>query len=59
MTEQQQGPSLAVQWLRLPAPNAGALGSIPAQRTRSHVPQLKDPAVLNEDRVQLICGAAK
>ena len=30
-----------VQWLRLRAPNAGCLGSIPGQRTRSHMLQLK------------------
>ena len=29
------------QWLRFRAPNAGALGSIPAQGTRCHVPQLR------------------
>ena len=33
--------SLVLQWLRLWAPNAGGLGSIPGQRTRSHVPQLR------------------
>ena len=52
-----------VQWLRLCAPNAGSLGSIPGQGTRSHMPQLrvhmpqlkiphaatKDPACRNED----------
>ena len=27
------GPSLAVQWLRLRAPNAGCLGLIPGQGT--------------------------
>ena len=32
---------LVVQWLRLPTPNAGGLGSIPAQGTRSHMPRLK------------------
>ena len=48
-----------VQWLKLRAPNAGALGSISAQGTRSYMPQLKDPPVLNEDREQLICDAAK
>lgn len=31
------GTSLVVQWLRLPAPNAGVLGSLPGQGTRSHV----------------------
>ena len=30
---------LVVQWLRLHAPNAGGLGSIPDQGTKSHVPQ--------------------
>ena len=29
--------SLVVQWLRLHASNAGGLGSIPVQGTRSHV----------------------
>ncbi|TEA37350.1 hypothetical protein DBR06_SOUSAS1910041, partial [Sousa chinensis] len=33
--------SLVVQWLRLCAPNAGGLGSIPGQGTRSHMPQLR------------------
>ena len=28
-----------VQWLRLQAPNAGGLGLIPGQRTRSRMPQ--------------------
>ena len=31
-----EGTSLLVQWLRLRAPNAGGLCSIPAQGTRSH-----------------------
>ena len=35
------GTSLVVQWLRLQAPNAGGLGLIPGQGTRSHMPQLK------------------
>ena len=35
------GTSLLVQWLRLCAPNAGDLGSIPGQGTRSHMQQLK------------------
>ena len=34
------GTSLVVQWLRLHAPNAGGLGSIPGQGTRSHMLQL-------------------
>ena len=33
--------SLVVQRLRLHAPNAGGRGSIPVQRTRSHMPQLR------------------
>ena len=39
--EGRGGTSLVVQWLRLRAPNAGDLGSIPGQGTRSHVPQLR------------------
>ena len=42
------GTSLAVQWLRLHAPNAGGLGSIPVRggryrnlQLRVHMPQLK------------------
>ena len=33
------GASLVVWWLRLHAPNAGGLGPIPGQGTRSHRPQ--------------------
>ena len=35
------GTSLAVQWRRLHTPNAGSLGLIPGQGTRSHMPQLR------------------
>ena len=35
------GISLAVQWLRLHALNAGGLGLIPGQGTRYHMPQLR------------------
>ena len=35
------GTSLVIQWLRLWAPNAGGLGSILGQGTRSHMPQLR------------------
>ena len=35
------GTSLVVQWLRIHAPNAGSLGSLPAQAIRSHMPELK------------------
>ena len=31
-----RGTSLLVQWLRIRVPNAGGLGSIPGQGTRSH-----------------------
>ena len=34
-------PWLVVQWLRLQAPNAGGLGSVPDQITRSHMLQLR------------------
>ena len=37
------GTSLVVHWLRLHAPKAGHLGSIPGQGTRSHMMQLKIP----------------
>ena len=37
------GTGLMVQRLRLCAPNAGGLGSIPGQGTRSHMLQLKIP----------------
>ena len=37
------GTSLVAQWLTLCTPNAGGLGSIPSQETRSHVLQLKIP----------------
>ena len=33
--------SLVAQWLRLHAPSAGGLGSIPGRGTRSHKPQLR------------------
>ena len=32
---------MVVQWLRLFALNAGGLGSIPGQGTRSYMPQLR------------------
>ena len=40
-SQQNQGTSLVVQWLRPHTPNAGDLGSIPGQGTRSHMLQLK------------------
>ena len=36
------GTSLVVQWLRLCAPSAGGLGSIPGQGTRTHTLPLLD-----------------
>ena len=39
--EAVRGTSLMGQWLRLCAPNAGGLGSIPGQGIRSHILQLK------------------
>ena len=50
------------QWLRLHAPNAGYLGSIPGQGTRSHMPQLR---VLSkrchrlQGRLKILCAATK
>ena len=36
-----KGAFLVVQWLRFCSSNAGVLGSIFGQGTRSHLPQLK------------------
>ena len=36
-----QRSSLVVQWLSLHTPNAGWLGSLPSQGTKSHMPQLR------------------
>ena len=35
------GTSLVVHWLRLHAPNAGGLGSIPGQGSRSHMLKIR------------------
>ena len=43
MGEAEGGTYLVVQWLRLCTPNAGGLGWIPGQRTRSRMPPLKMP----------------
>ena len=40
----QSGTLLVLQWLRLIAPNAGGLGSILGQGTRSHTLQLRPGA---------------
>ena len=37
-SEEMEGTSLVVHWLRLCAFNAGVLGSILGQGTRSHMP---------------------
>ena len=37
----QEGTSPVVQWLRLQAPKAGGLSSIPDQGTRFRMPQLR------------------
>ena len=39
-----RGTSLLVQWLRLQAPNAGELGSIPGQGTKTPVLLLRPGA---------------
>ena len=39
------------KWQRLHAPNAGGLGSIPGQTTRSHTRQLKIPHVVKKTRL--------
>ena len=64
-TTMQVGTSLVVQWLRPHAPHAGALGSIPAQGTRSRrpqlragVPQLREPCVL-QWRLQTLSATIK
>ena len=50
-----QGTSLLVQWLRLHARNAGALGSILGQGTRSHMLQVR----VCMPRLQIPCAATK
>ena len=44
------GTFAVVQRLRLHAPNAGGLGSIPGQEMRSHMPQLKILPATNKTR---------
>ena len=41
MAIESAGTSLVVQWLTVHVPNAGNLGSIPGQGTRSHVLQVR------------------
>ena len=45
------GTSLVIQWFRLQAPNAGGLGSIPGQGTRSHVAATKSSHATTKDPV--------
>ena len=48
------GEFLVIQWLRLRLPNAGGLGLIPEQGTRSYMPQLKSPyAAIKTRRSQI------
>ena len=47
------GTSLVAQWLRLRIPNAGGLGSIPGQGTRSHMPQLR-PYAAKQINIKMI-----
>ena len=51
-TEWLNWTELVVQWLKFWVPNAGGLGSIPGQVTRSHTPQLNDPMCHNWDPLQ-------
>ena len=46
MQNPSEGTSLVVQWIRLCTPNAGAVGLIPDQETRSCMPQFKIPLKL-------------
>ena len=50
------GNSLVVQWLGLRAPNAGGLGSIPGQGTRSPMPQLR---LLPQWSLGVLCAATE
>ena len=43
----QMGTSLVAQWMRLCAPNAGDLGSIPGQGTGSHMHAATNPWALD------------
>ena len=48
------GVSLVVQWLRPCVPNAGDLGSIPGQGTRTHLSKLKIPHAATKTRCSQI-----
>ena len=48
-------PSLVVQWLRLNTLNAGCLGSIPGQGTRSSwIPQLRHSVAEKESKAIIL-----
>ena len=49
------GNSLVVQWLIFQAPNAGGLGSIPSQETRSHISQRRLKILHAATKTQLCC----
>ena len=49
----------SLQWLRLCAPNAGAPSSIPGQRARSHMPQLKIPNATVKTEEPTCCNKEK
>ena len=49
------GTSLVVWWLRLRAPSAGGLGSIPSQGTIYHIPQLR----VHKPQLRIPHGATK
>ena len=52
MIEVCENVCVLAQWLRLYAPKAGGLGSIPDQGARSCIPQLKDHTCGSEDPAQ-------
>ena len=57
LKEVSSGTSLVVQWLSLHTPNAGGLGSILGQGTRSHGLQLK--TLHAKQRLKILCAVTK
>ena len=51
--ESAEGTSLVVQRLRLYTPNAGSLGSIPSQGTRSCMPKLRPSAAKKKGSAEM------
>ena len=51
--ESAEQTSLVVQWLRLHAPNAGGLGSIPSQGTRSCMLQIRPRAAKKKGSAEM------